>query len=87
MHVRVLLFAGLRERLRSDSATLELPAGATVRDLLAALADQHPALRELLPPCRVAVDHEFVAADHPIPASPAARARPAPQPRSPAPPP
>lgn len=68
MHVRVLLFAGLRERLRSDSATLELPAGATVRDLLAALADQHPALRELLPPCRVAVDHEFVAADHPIPA-------------------
>lgn len=68
MHVRVLLFAGLRERLRSDSAALELPTGATVRDLLAALADQHPALRELLPPCRVAVDQDFVAADHPIPA-------------------
>ncbi|WP_293272489.1 hypothetical protein [Nannocystis sp.] len=36
MTVRVLLFAGLRERLRSDSAALELPDGATVRDLLAA---------------------------------------------------
>jgi len=64
MTVRVLLFAGLRERLRSDSAALELPANATVRDLLAALADAHPALRELLPACRVAVDQEFVGLDH-----------------------
>lgn len=66
MPVRVLLFAGLRERLHSDSATLELPADATVRDLLAALAAQHPALASLLAPCRVAVNHEFVAADHPV---------------------
>jgi molybdopterin converting factor subunit 1 len=66
MTVRVLLFAGLRERLRSDSAAIVLPAGATVHDLLAALAEQHPTLRELLPPCRVAVNHEFVGADHPV---------------------
>ncbi len=66
MTVRVLLFAGLRERLRSDGATLQLPASATVRDLLAALADQHPSLRELLPPCRVAVNQEFVGLDHPV---------------------
>ena len=66
MTVRVLLFAGLRERLRSDSVTLELPANATVRDLLAALGDQHPALRELLPPCRVAVDQEFVGLEHAV---------------------
>jgi molybdopterin converting factor small subunit len=50
MTVRVLLFAGLRERLRSDSVTLVLPAGATVGQLLAALAEQHPTLRALLPP-------------------------------------
>ena len=66
MTVRVLLFAGLRERLRSDGATVHLPPSATVRDLLAALADQHPALRELLPPCRVAVNQEFVGLDHPV---------------------
>ncbi len=66
MPLRVLLFAGLRERLRSDSAAVELPADATVRDLLAALADQHPALRELLPPCRVAVNQEFVGPEHPV---------------------
>jgi molybdopterin converting factor subunit 1 len=64
MTVRILLFAGLRERLRSDWVELELPEGATVAELLAALGEQHPALRELLPPCRVAVEQEFVAAGH-----------------------
>ncbi|MBA3548208.1 MAG: molybdenum cofactor biosynthesis protein MoaE [Nannocystis sp.] len=64
MTVRILLFAGLRERLRSDWVELELPEGATVAELLSALGDAHPPLRELLPPCRVAVEQEFVAAGH-----------------------
>ena len=66
MTVRILLFAGLRERLRSDWVELELPEGATVAELLAALGEQHPALRELLPPCRVAVEQEFVSPGHPV---------------------
>jgi molybdopterin converting factor subunit 1 len=66
MHLRVLLFAGLRERLRRDSVDVELPAGATARDLLAALARDRPDLSASLSVCRVAVDHEFVAADHVI---------------------
>lgn len=66
MTVRILLFAGLRERLRSDSVELDLPDGATVRELLAALAGRHPALAGLLPPCRVAVEQEFVGLDHPV---------------------
>ncbi len=66
MHLRVLLFAGLRERLRRDSVDVELPAGATARDLLAALAHDRPDLSASLSVCRVAVDHEFVAADHVI---------------------
>jgi molybdopterin synthase catalytic subunit len=64
MHLRVLLFAGLRERLRRDSLDLEVPAGATARDLLAALARAAPDLSASLGVCRVAVNHEFVAADH-----------------------
>ena len=64
MTVRILLFAGLRERLRSDWVELELPEGVTVAQLLTALGERHPALRELLPPCRVAVEQEFVAAGH-----------------------
>jgi len=66
MTVRILLFAGLRERLRSDSVELELPEGVTVAQLLAALGERHPALRDLLPPCRVAVEQEFVGPEHPV---------------------
>lgn len=64
MTVRVLLFAGLRERVRQGHVDLELADGATVRDLLAALASSYPATAELLPACRVAVDQAFVANDH-----------------------
>jgi molybdopterin synthase catalytic subunit len=35
MHVRVKLFAGLRERAGTDAISLELPDGARVRDALA----------------------------------------------------
>jgi molybdopterin converting factor subunit 1 len=66
MTVRILLFAGLRERLRSDWVELELPEDATVAQLLAALGERHPTLRELLPPCRVAVEQEFVSPGHPV---------------------
>lgn len=66
MTVRILLFAGLRERLRSDWVELELPEDATVAQLLAALGERHPTLRELLPPCRVAVEQEFVGPGHPV---------------------
>lgn len=64
MTVRVLLFAGLRERLRQPHVDLGLAPGATVRDLLAALLRDHPALHDLLPACRVAVDHTFAAPGH-----------------------
>jgi len=66
MTVRILLFAGLRERLRSDWVELELPEDATVAQLLATLGERHPTLRELLPPCRVAVEQEFVSPGHPV---------------------
>lgn len=64
MQLRVLLFAGLRERLRRDAVELALPAGARARDLLAALAAAEPGLAASLSVCRVAVNHEFVANDH-----------------------
>lgn len=66
MHLRVLVFAGLRERLRRDSVDLELPPGARARDVLAALAAAEPDLSASLTVCRVAINYEFVAADHPV---------------------
>jgi MoaE-MoaD fusion protein len=38
MHVRIRLFAGLRERARTDELALELPDGACVRDALEQLS-------------------------------------------------
>ena len=38
MHVSVRLFAGLRERAGTDRLDVELPEGAKVGDLLAAMA-------------------------------------------------
>jgi molybdopterin synthase catalytic subunit len=56
----VLLFAGLRERAKSDRLVVELHDGATVADLRREIARTHPALAERLGMCRVAVAQEFV---------------------------
>jgi len=59
VNVTVRLFAGLRERAGSERIVVELPDGAVVRDLLAAM--------ELQPgQCVVAINHEYVRADAPI---------------------
>ena len=66
MHLRVLLFAGLRERLRRDHVELELPDGARAGDLLDALAAAYPDLSASLTVARLAINHEFVCADAPL---------------------
>jgi molybdopterin converting factor subunit 1 len=64
--VRVRLFAILRERAGAEAIELELPAGASVSDAVAALAER-PGLDELLSrlPVRMAVNREY--ADHATP--------------------
>src|SRR4051794_22186843 len=59
MVVSVRLFAGLRERAGSERIEVELPDGATVADLLAAM--------ELAPrSCVAAVNREYAGPDTPI---------------------
>ncbi|MBM3275049.1 MAG: molybdopterin converting factor subunit 1 [Candidatus Sericytochromatia bacterium] len=55
----VKLFAGLREAAGSDRITVQLPAGATVADLVAALGRDFPAIAPLLGSVRVAVNQGF----------------------------
>lgn len=62
MRVRVLLFARARDLAGAASAGLELPEGATVAVLRAALAEAYPRLGEFLPLCAAAVGGE-VASD------------------------
>jgi molybdopterin converting factor subunit 1 len=64
----VRLFARARDLAGADAVSLDLPAGATVADLRAALAVACPPLGPLLPRSAVAVNEEFAGDDVVIPA-------------------
>lgn len=64
MRILVLYFAVFREKLGTDSETLELPAGAKVSDAVAALAGRHAPIGKLAGKFRVAVNQDFADADH-----------------------
>jgi molybdopterin converting factor subunit 1 len=60
MQIHVRYFAVVRERLRSDGETLEVPAGADVRSAIDVLAERHADLRRLRKYLQVAVNKEMV---------------------------
>lgn len=64
MKLRVLYFASVRERLRRSQDEVEVGAGATVATLWMALAERHPALREVGDSLRFAVNQEYVERQH-----------------------
>src|SRR6185312_11049094 len=56
MKVEVLYFAMLRERIRLDQETVELPAGARVADARTAIAARHPSVAAFLGQVTIAVN-------------------------------
>jgi sulfur-carrier protein len=67
MQVRIRYFAGLREATGIEGETLDLPEGVvTAVDVRALLGERYPKLAQLLPPCAVAVNRAYVAADAPL---------------------
>jgi len=65
--IHVLFFAHLREVIGKAQLTLELPAGACVRDLKAYLQEHFPDLQTRLPNAIVAVNHTFAADEDILP--------------------
>ena len=59
MIVRILLFARAKELAGVASMSLELPEGATVAELRAALTAMNARLGDFLPRCAVAVGGEL----------------------------
>lgn len=59
MQVRVRLFAGTRDAVGAPSLHVEMPEGAQVEDLLAALCREHPRLAGYRAHALVAVDGAF----------------------------
>jgi len=59
MRVRVLFFGMLKDRMGKSSDSLELPNGASIRDLLAHYETEVPGLKESLPALAVAVNQVY----------------------------
>ena len=62
MHVKVLAFGIVKDIFSGSSTSIELPEGAHVGDLKAALEQVYPRLRQLSS-CLLAVNNEYAAAD------------------------
>jgi molybdopterin synthase catalytic subunit/molybdopterin synthase sulfur carrier subunit len=67
MTIRVQLFALARQLAGCEVLQLELPPGATVRQLRDALADHSPALASLLPHMMFALNADYASDDTVIP--------------------
>lgn len=65
MNVRVRLFASAREAAGVGHLLLDLPAGATVRDAVAAVTARHPLVGEIRQMV-IARDREYVTLDEPL---------------------
>ncbi|MGH2516287.1 MAG: molybdopterin converting factor subunit 1 [Ktedonobacterales bacterium] len=61
MRISIRYFASLREAAGIERETLDLPGGADVAAVRAALAARHPAAALLLPRCVAAVNRTYVA--------------------------
>jgi sulfur-carrier protein len=57
--MKVRLFARARDLARCDAIDVEMPPGATVRELRLRIAATHPALADLLARSALAVNDEF----------------------------
>jgi molybdopterin synthase catalytic subunit len=63
IHLRLLYFAGVRERAKRNEEALQLSAGATLATLLKHLLTTYPQLAPLKDHLRIAVNQEFAPLD------------------------
>lgn len=68
MNASVRVFALARQLTGQESLAVDLPPGATVADLRRAMAEQHPALADLVAHALFAVNAQYAADATPIPA-------------------
>ncbi|HLB23177.1 MAG TPA: MoaD/ThiS family protein [Dehalococcoidia bacterium] len=64
MDVNVRLFAGLHQMVGKREITLDVPDGATVRDLRERLGSVYPVTEAFLPTLVCAVGEEYVPSDY-----------------------
>lgn len=64
MTITIQIFAALAEALKTEEMTMELPAGATVGDVLDRIADEHLHFTSWRDRTAIAVNHDYVDAGH-----------------------
>ncbi len=69
MKATVKVFALARQLAGQDSVAVDLPPGATVADVRRAMADQHPALADLVAHALFAINAQYAGDATPIPAA------------------
>jgi molybdopterin converting factor subunit 1 len=69
MTITVKLFAAMRDLTGDDTASVDLPDGATVGDLRRELGKRLPLARTLLFSSGIAVNHEVAENDRPVQAA------------------
>ena len=63
MRVRVLFFGMLKDMVGKPADEIELPDGASVRDVLARYESQIPRLKQSLPSLALAVNQQYAGPD------------------------
>jgi len=66
MQINVLLFAAAKEAANCGTVSIEIPIDASASDVMDSLAHALPAIADLLPSCRLAIDNEYVSHDAPV---------------------
>ena len=66
-NIKVLFFATLRDRMGTKSVQIEIPDGATVRELKENIARQYPGVAPSLKTVLTAVNHEYASEDAVLP--------------------
>lgn len=64
--IEVALFAAAKALAETEALIIQVPVEATAGDVLQQLGAQCPSLQGLLPACRLAVDLQYVSAEHRI---------------------
>jgi sulfur-carrier protein len=67
VRIEVRLFGALAERAGTARVTVEVAEGETAGDVVAAVGERHPEIAGYVARVSVAVDHEVVSSDRPVP--------------------
>jgi molybdopterin converting factor subunit 1 len=59
IHIKILLFATLRDKAGTRQVELDIEDGTTIEQLKAILVERYPGLNGIMAHCLASIDHEY----------------------------